>query len=540
MLARCLILAAVLVGGALAPPAGAQDPPSVPQGVEVQARGPVHEAYASPTTEPVAAKPIPKQPPAAIEELPPAEKPEGDVVWISGYWAWDDDRSDFLWVSGVWRKSPPGRQWVAGYWREEGSQWQWVPGFWTAAAKKEEQQITYLPSPPATPEVAAPGKPPTEESFYVPGAWVWNGDRYVWRAGYWARIQPGYVWVPDHYRWTPSGYVYVPGYWDLALKSRGILYAPVIISPAVVTVGWTYTPAYAVRDTVVVEAMFVRPGVCHYYFGDYYGPTYRTLGFESCVVYSRRRYDPIIVYEVYERRDPAWVSVQINVFNDRYAGRAPVPPRTLVQQQTIVNNVTNTTIVNNNTTVVNNSKTVVNNNMTMIAPTKQVAATKNTTLVKLDDTTRNQARAQAAVVQQVAKQRTATEVPTPPGAPRQARVANLNVPKTEPVKPGMKVPAAPAAASLDRPRPPVPAAGATKPAAAGATKVASTPGAATGKTAPVATKQAPGAARPGTAQPQPGARWLPAVPGRPGAPAPGLPLRRPPPKDDKDKKKDRQ
>ena len=162
--------------------------------------------------------------------------------------------------------------------------------------------MTYLPAPPATPEVAAPAKPPTEDSFYVPGSWIWGGDRYAWRAGYWARVQPGYVWVPDHYRWTPSGYVCVPGYWDLSLKRRGILYAPVIISPSVITAGFVYTPAYAVRDTVVVDALFVRPTACHYYFGDYYGPTYRTMGFESCVVYSRRRYDSIIVYETYERR----------------------------------------------------------------------------------------------------------------------------------------------------------------------------------------------------------------------------------------------
>ena len=61
------------------------DPPPVPRGVEVMARGPVHEAYASPTSDPVPTKPIPKQPPPPIDEIPPAEKPEGDVVWISGY-----------------------------------------------------------------------------------------------------------------------------------------------------------------------------------------------------------------------------------------------------------------------------------------------------------------------------------------------------------------------------------------------------------------------------------------------------------------------
>ena len=79
-------------------------------------------------------------------------------------------------------------------------------------AQDAPQQVTYMPQPPAVPEVADPGRPPTEDSFYVPGYWVWRGDSYAWRAGYWARVQPGYVWVPAHYRWTPGGYVFIPGY----------------------------------------------------------------------------------------------------------------------------------------------------------------------------------------------------------------------------------------------------------------------------------------------------------------------------------------
>src|SRR5205823_10326433 len=98
--------------------------------------------------------------------------------------------------------------------------------------------ITYYPEPPAPPQTAAPGPKPNADSFYVPGHWIWNGDRYAWRPGYWARVQPGYVWVPAHYRWTPYGHVYIAGYWDLAVSRRGILYAPVVVDTVVVGPGF--------------------------------------------------------------------------------------------------------------------------------------------------------------------------------------------------------------------------------------------------------------------------------------------------------------
>jgi hypothetical protein len=389
---------------------------------------------------------VPKKPPKPLEELPPEEKPEGQVIWIGGYWAWDDERKDYLWVSGIWRTPPPHKQWIAGYWREQGEQWQWVPGFWTDGAEEEEvKSVTYLPKPPDPPQVVPPGQPPVADSFYVPGSWIWNpaAASYAWRAGYWARVQPGYVWVPNHFRWTPSGYIFIPGYWDLAVGQRGVIYAPVIVDPNVVTAGFYYTPTYAVSDTVVVDALFIRPMYAHYYFGDYYGPAYATLGYQSAFVYSGRNYDSIIVYESWAHRtQPSWVSVQIDIFNGRNRGVLPVPPRTLVQQNTIIQqnitNVTNVTNITNNTTNVNRS--TVNYNRPVLATTSQVMAAKGAKTVSLDAATRVQAQHQSAAVQQVALQRTTTEQPLPPGAPRQARVASLSVPKAQAVQPGFTAP----------------------------------------------------------------------------------------------------
>lgn len=558
MLARSLAIGLLVSGflvnlaflpgqdAAVAPAAAAP-----PKGVEVLARGPVHEAFASLTAEPSPAKPLDKRPPKPLEEMPPDDKPEGDVQWIGGYWAWDEDRSDYLWVSGTWRTPPPGKQWIAGYWREDGDKWQWVGGFWTAAATKEAPapDVTYLPAPPAPPEVAPPAPPPADNSFWVPGTWVWNGARYAWRAGYWARVEPGYVWVAAHYRWTPGGYLYVSGYWDLAVSRRGVLYAPVYVDPAVVTVSFSYTPAYAVHDTLVLDTLFVRPAYGHYYFGDYYGPVYRDRGFESVYVYSARSYDPIIVYERYEhRRDPAWFTLQVNLYNDRYDGRAAVPPRTFVQQTTVVNNVTNVTNVTNNTTNnITNNTTVTKQvyNGPTIAPATQVAAAKGVKTVALDTTARQQVKEQIAAIQQVAVQRTRTEASFPTGAPTQPRVASLVAPKVQPdgsptrvVTPSANTRPTPGAQpSVGRPmnsavpaapstRPPatVPATGATTPSTRPTTPVPPAPPG----SGPIHPGQPLGTAPPGTTvAPRPQPRPLPPRPD---------PSRRPPPKDSKDGK----
>src|SRR5262249_15977433 len=55
--------------------------------------------------------------------------------------------------------------------------------------------LEYGPSVPA----------PDEESFYVPGCWMYSGAGYLWRPGYWNPSYYGYVWTPDYYEWTPAG-----------------------------------------------------------------------------------------------------------------------------------------------------------------------------------------------------------------------------------------------------------------------------------------------------------------------------------------------
>ena len=137
-------------------------PAPAPEGVEVMTRGVVHEAFAEVVTDPKPGLIVSKKPPEAIEEVPPEFKPEEEgVIWITGYWAWDDERDDFFWQSGVWRVPPPGQRWVAGYWNEVAGGWQWVSGFWVPV---ETEEIRYYAAPPASLETGPTGPAPAAVS----------------------------------------------------------------------------------------------------------------------------------------------------------------------------------------------------------------------------------------------------------------------------------------------------------------------------------------------------------------------------------------
>ena len=337
--------------------------------VEVLARGPVHEGYAEPSErEPAPSPLIPKDPPKAIEELPPDQKPEGDnIQWIPGYWAWDDDKKDFLWVSGFWRNAPPGRSWVPGSWRKSGEGWQWSGGFW-AGAKDEKAEVEYLPKPPAPLDNEGATTPaPSEKHVYVPGSWVYR-DRYVWRPGFWSEHRANWVWSSAHYRWTPAGYVFIDGYWDYPLADRGILFAPAYIPPVVYSApGYIYTPTVVVREECLYGAFFARRGFGSYYFGDYFAPSYASIGFVawgghvSASITLGGFYDPLFsYYSCGYRSDPYWGGGGIgDLYQGRFRGDYIRPPTTFIQQNTVINNITN-----NNTTINNNNTNL--NNVTML------------------------------------------------------------------------------------------------------------------------------------------------------------------------------
>ncbi len=325
-------IAAMLIGGAML---GSGIAPAqvngVNAGAEVLTRGPVHEAFAGTVMfNPEAGIIVDLAPPALIEEVPPEQRLAGDnVAWIPGYWAWDEDQNDFIWISGIWRHLPPGREWIPGYWAEVDGRYQWTSGYWEDAQAAE---VIYLPKPPRSVESGPNIDADSIDQTWIPGNWVYRDARYAWRAGYWVDARESWSWTPAYYRWTQRGYVYVDGYWDYPVIRRGVVFAPVRFDRAYVSrPGFFYSPLTAIALSVFTDHLFLRPSYGHYYFGDYYEPSYRDRGFYASYSYNSgyRGYDPIYAHNRWENRnDRNWSRQRQDYYEYRRDHADARPPRT--------------------------------------------------------------------------------------------------------------------------------------------------------------------------------------------------------------------
>lgn len=316
--------------------------PAPPPGAEILTRGPIHEAFATPVVfNPPPPFIVPKPPPtAAIEEIPPDQKPAGaDVEWIPGYWAWDETRTDYIWVSGVWRDIPPGRQWVPGYWSAMPGGFGWTAGFWATA--QPVGPIDYLPPPPASLE-AGPNSPAPGDNFaWNPGSWIWQNDHYGWQPGYWYEAQPNWVWTPAAYETTPSGNIYNPGYWDYSLQQRGLPFASLAFGGGGPIQPFSYTPNYVLPVGGLLANLFVRPNYGRYYYGDYYsaaGPG-GNAGYVPWFNFRNNRvgYDPFYSsLAALNARQPNWDQRYREGYRERFENPAARPLPTFAAQRALI------------------------------------------------------------------------------------------------------------------------------------------------------------------------------------------------------------
>lgn len=305
-----VLLSIIFIGAGICPAIGYQDNPydieetDITEEMDVLDTGPMHEAYAEPSTSDTdPGIVVSKPPPDPIDEVPPEQEGlDEDAEWISGYWAWDDERNDFIWISGTWRVPPLGRHWVAGYWTEAGQGHQWVSGYW---ADNNVAENEYYPEPPESLDEGPNAEAPSQDHVWIPGCWIWTHHYYAWRPGYWAALRPDRIWVPAHYVWTPRGYIFAGGYWDYPIARRGVLFAPVYFYPRFFTrVFFPFTPRIVISVNVFSNHLFFRPRYRHYYFGNYYAAKYSRKGIYhvSSMHRSKHRHDPIYAHQRYTHR----------------------------------------------------------------------------------------------------------------------------------------------------------------------------------------------------------------------------------------------
>ena len=266
---------------------------------------------------------------ADIEEIPPAERPQGDqYVWVPGYWSWDGDRNNYIWVSGCWRAAPPHMSWVPGYWDQVPGGWEWVAGFWTTTGV---ENFEYLPAPPEYDDVQPPNSSSSQDDIWVPPCHYWYQGHYVRRPGYWLAAQRTGSGCRLTIFGRHGGYIFSDGHWDYPMEDRGMLFAPVYFPPSVHgRSGYSYSPNIVLDLGVLMANLFsIRVITITTSATTTMTPISTSVSIRdmksSRIIpgMTRRMYD-----RWHHRDDPRWAENERNDYDRRHANTNLRPPRT--------------------------------------------------------------------------------------------------------------------------------------------------------------------------------------------------------------------
>jgi hypothetical protein len=170
---------------------------------------------------------------------------------------------------------------------------------WAPPAEASAGYVDGLPPYPEFPEPLEEPQPDEAtlaetEYAWLPGHWIWTGERYEWQEGMWVYDLPGYELVFPRWEWDGEKWVFHGAGWTLP-DSDEIVFRPTPVeetqSPGFVEV---YTaplaPTFFYVTTVYVPPLILYP-VWHPYYAYYYvhrHPAY--LGFVPLWNTPRYRY----------------------------------------------------------------------------------------------------------------------------------------------------------------------------------------------------------------------------------------------------------
>ncbi|MDB2614278.1 hypothetical protein N9Y92_03885 [Chlamydiales bacterium] len=237
--------------------------------------GPIHEAFVEKLSGDIILEALPTQPPRNIIERVP-KQPNEKMIWIPGYWAFDEKGTDFIWVCGVWRLPPPTHDWQPGFWKKFDEGWVFLKGFWNQNAVGN---MTYISKAPPENLNEKTGEAPANNTFWISGYWNWNGNEYQWLTGKWEKIDRDFVFVPAHYEWREEGYIFIPAYWDHSLEERGVAFSCLDIPPYARS-GYVFTPRNIIDYEVICQRLFIYyPDYCYFFQHHWYWHQEFWLGF---------------------------------------------------------------------------------------------------------------------------------------------------------------------------------------------------------------------------------------------------------------------